>query len=277
MAGRSQVFEHLGAYAKHPPIATLCDLTERAWHAYHELAGGYQHQGQQSREYLIARLLYIAELTSTAVRLNTSWALTLPAMSLLRDRYEQTVRFSWLVRNPDPSEFHKYERSLFAKTNSLFRQASEFTQQAYEEVIGSRPPEWALETLTKEQRAYLDAWGQLDLKSMAEKRDAFPPLADTTLAKEKLLHWYPAIYAQFSSVAHYDRYSVELLGLHQSPSGGLVLSTSPHWPGILILQNCYFDLIQCFEAAQVCHKTKAAQRFELLLAEWLVASRAVTD
>ena len=23
MAGRSQVFEHLGAYAKHPPIATL--------------------------------------------------------------------------------------------------------------------------------------------------------------------------------------------------------------------------------------------------------------
>jgi hypothetical protein len=44
-------------------------------------------------------MLYIAEITSTAIRLNATWALTPAAMSLLRDRYEQTVRFSWLVRN----------------------------------------------------------------------------------------------------------------------------------------------------------------------------------
>jgi len=63
-------------------------------------------------------MLYIAEITSTAIRLNATWALTPAAMSLLRDRYEQTVRFSWLVRNPDKKEFEKYERTKVAKINS---------------------------------------------------------------------------------------------------------------------------------------------------------------
>jgi hypothetical protein len=43
----------------------------------------------------------------------------------------------------------------------------------------------------------------------------------------------------------------------------------PHWPGMLILKNTLFDIIQCFEAAQICHKREAAQTFERFLAEWL--------
>jgi hypothetical protein len=272
MAKRPQVFEHLGPYSKHAPVAACCELTERVWSTYHDLAGGYEHEGQKSREFLITRMLYIAEITSTAVRLDASWALTHAAMSLLRDRYEQTVRFSWLVRNPDQTEFHKYERAMFAKMNSLLRNINPETRKHYEELMGSLPA-WATETFSKEQRSYFDAWGTLDLRSMAAKRDAFPPIADTILAKESLGHWYESIYAQFSSVSHYDRYSIELLGLHKAPSGSLVLAAEPHWPSILTLQNTLFDIVQCFEAIQICYKHDAAKTFEALLAEWLAISK----
>src|SRR3984893_19481561 len=121
MAKRPEVLEHLGPYSQHGPIAAFCELYERVWRTYNELTAGYIHSNQYSREYLILRMLYIAEITSTAIRLNATWALTPAAMSLLRDRYEQTVRFSWLVRNPDNTEVEKYERTKVAKINSIAR------------------------------------------------------------------------------------------------------------------------------------------------------------
>ena len=42
--------------------------------------------------------------------------------------------------------------------------------------------------------------------------------------------WYESIYSQFSSVSHYDRYSIELLGIQPAPDGTLVLAAQPHWP-----------------------------------------------
>jgi hypothetical protein len=65
---------------------------------------------------------------------------------------------------------------------------------------------------------------------MAAKRDALPPFSDSVLAKESLLHWYESIYSQFSSVSHYDRYSIELLGIQPAPDGTLVLAAQAHWP-----------------------------------------------
>jgi hypothetical protein len=103
------VFEHLGPHARHPPVAACCRLTERVWLTYNDLAESNRLRDKHSLEFLILRMLYIAEITSSAIRLNASWGLTHAAMSLLRDRYEQTLRFSWLVRNPDPQAFEKYE------------------------------------------------------------------------------------------------------------------------------------------------------------------------
>jgi hypothetical protein len=78
---------------------------------------------------------------------------------------------------------------------------------------------------------------------------------------------------KFSSVAHYDRFSIELLGLQKVPDGNVMLATQPHWPTILLIQNALFDIIQCFEAAQICHKKDAAQIFEALLAQLLAVSK----
>jgi hypothetical protein len=274
MPNRPEVLDHLGPYVQHGPIATCCELSERVWRTYNELTAGYIHSNQYSREYLILRMLYIAEITSTAIRLNATWALTPAAMSLLRDRYEQTVRFSWLVRNPDKTEFEKYERTKVAKINSIVRNLEPDTIKHFEAILGPTPA-WATETPTKEDRTFLEAWNTLDLKSMALKRDAFPALADTVLAKKKLASSYEAIYRQFSSVSHYDRFSIELLGVQEFPDGKFVLGTRPHWHPLLVLQNAQFDIIQCFEAAHVCHKKDAAEIFNAYFTEWYWISKQV--
>jgi len=264
----------LGPYCTGTPLSACTELTERIWLTYNDLVGPYRHGSNESREFLIVRMLYIAEVTSTAVRLNASWALTHAAMSLLRDRYEQTIRFSWLVRNPDQSQFAKYERSMFAKINSIVRNMDSATRNKRVETAGPLPA-WATEPLTKGEKATLDEWGSLDLRSMVKKRDALPPIADTLLAKESLASSYEAIYSQFSSVAHYDRFSIELLGLQKSPSGGVMLGTMPYWATVILVKNALFDLIQCFEAAQICYKKDTAQIFEALLVEWIGVSNQI--
>ena len=73
MPNRPEVLDHLGPYVQHGPIAGCCELSERVWRTYNELTAGYIHSDQNSREYLILRMLYIAEITSTAIRLNATW------------------------------------------------------------------------------------------------------------------------------------------------------------------------------------------------------------
>jgi hypothetical protein len=269
-----QVFQHLGPHAQLPAVAECCRLTERVWLRYLELARDYGHTDKHNREFLIVRMLYIAEITSSAIRLNASWGLTHAAMSLLRDRYEQTLRFSWLVRNPDPLAFSKYDRTKFAKMGDLARSSSPETRVHFEKLLGPIPA-WATELLSKDERAFFEEWSKLDLRSMGKKRDEFPPLAEEPIAKEKLGHWYDGIYAQFSSVSHYDRYSLDLITINRTPTGKHYLGAQPYWPRMLILQNAHFDIIQCFEAAHVCHKQDAAPIFNALLAEWIAVAKQI--
>jgi hypothetical protein len=242
--------------------------------AYNDLAESNRLRDKHSREFLILRMLYIAEITSSAVRLNASWGLTHAAMSLLRDRYEQTLRFSWLVRNPDPQAFEKYDRTKFTKMGDLARSTRPETRAHFEQLLGPLPA-WATEAPTKEQRAFFEEWSKLDLRSMGMKRDEFPALADEPIAKEKLGPWYDGIYAQFSSVSHYDRYSIELLTINKASDGRLILGAQPNWPRMLILQNAHFDIIQCFEAAHICHKVDSAAMFNAFLVEWVAIAKEI--
>jgi hypothetical protein len=96
------------------------------------------------------------------------------------------------------------------------------------------------------------------------------------LATRSLSSSYETIYRQFSSVSHYDRYSIELLGVQEFPDGKLLLGTRPHWHPLLVLQNAQFDVIQCSEAAHVCHQKDAAEIFEKFLTEWYWISKSIT-
>jgi hypothetical protein len=220
---KSETLEYLGPLVNQLYVAELCDFTERVWEIFRTHATEYGAIKHGSRDYLIVRMMYIAEVTSNAIRLNATWELTPAAMSLLRDRYEQTVRFSWLVRNPDPQEYVKYERAMFGKINTLVRNVEPETVKHFEESMGPIAP-WAIEPLTKQERHYFNAWNDLDLRSMARKRDAFPPIADNLLAKEKLERSYNAVYGQLSSVSHYDRFSIEMVKPRSSVDGTVGLS-----------------------------------------------------
>ncbi len=136
MTNQSDTLTHLGPYVSQPYLADLCDFVERVWETYREHATDYGSISHGSLGYLIVRMMYIAEVTSNGIRFNATWGLTPAAMSLLRDRYEQAVRFSWLVRNPDDEEFLKYERAIFGKMNALVRNADPATVSRFEDTMG---------------------------------------------------------------------------------------------------------------------------------------------
>jgi len=133
---------------------------------------------------------------------------------------------------------------------------------------GYKLPLWTTEPLNKGDRQYFEGWNELDLKSMADKRDSFPPIAYNRLSMEKLGDWYNSVYRQFSSVSHYDRYSIEFIKPLPIESGNVVLGLEPHWPKLLILYTALLDIIQCYEVTAVCFERDTSIKFESLFSEW---------
>ncbi len=265
------MLDHLGPFTTKPPVQALLLLTQRIWEQFHSGAGGQSRSITNEREYFATRMMHISEVMSLSLRLNASWGLTHAAMSLLRDRYEQAVRFSWLARQPNDEEHKKYLLYFYAKARSLMRDPSR--RDDFQRTVGPLP-QWVIEPLTKEQQEQFRAWESLDLRSMATKRDSLQRLTELPIGHYELAPWYDSIYAQFSSVSHFDMYSLELIQLHEEEPGHFVMDTASYWPGLLILQNCVFDIVQCFEALQAYFAVDAAQHFNGLLAEWLgLASR----
>ncbi len=260
------VLRHLGPYTAHPPVQELLLLTQRTWEQFHSLTG--ELQSEDRRQILSARMMHISEVMSQAVRINASWALTHAAMSLLRDRYEQVVRFSWLARQPDGQEFEKYLLHFYSKARALLRTVPDETRKKFAKIMGPIPA-WATEDITKEQREKMRQWEALDLRTMATRRDALPLLTRLPIGEERLAHCYDTIYAQFSSVSHFDMYSIELLSLHRTPDGQLALATGSHWPAFLVLQNCLFDILQCFECALAYRQVNTTEKSNGLYLEWL--------
>ena len=258
----------LGPLVNQIYIAQLCDLDERAWEVFRTHAREHGPIEHGSQDYLIVRMMHIAEATSNAIRMNATWELTAPTMSLVRDRYEQTVRFSWLVRNPNQEEYRKYERFRIAKIRAVVRNTAPETVKRFTEEAGQALPLWVTADLTREERSYLEEWEKLDLCSMAAKRDSFPPITDNRLSKEKLEPWYNAVYRQFSSISHYDRFAVEMVKPLPIKDEKVVMGFQPHWPRLLILYTTFLDIVQCYEATTVCFQTDTSIKFESLFLEW---------
>jgi Family of unknown function (DUF5677) len=248
------------------PVQALLLLTQRTWEEFHSILGGHERIIKNERELLANRMMHISEVMSLGLRINASWGLSHAAMSLLRDRYEQAVRFSWLARQPDSEELKKYMLSFYLKARLLMR--GDAARRDYEQSVGTPPPQWVTEALTKEQNDELKKWNSLDLRTMAARRDSLPALTELLVGKETLEDHYDTIYAQFSSVAHFDMYSLELLRLQENGAGHAELGMDEYWPGLLILQNGQFDIIQCFEAANTYFNKDASLLFNGLLLEW---------
>jgi hypothetical protein len=121
-------------------------LTQRTWEDFHALVGGQTRIIDNERQLFATRMMHISEVMSLGIRLNASWGLTHAAMSLMRDRYEQTVRFSRLARKSGAEEIKKYMRYFYAKARLLMRETS--VRQDYEKRLGELP-QWVTEKLQK--------------------------------------------------------------------------------------------------------------------------------
>jgi Family of unknown function (DUF5677) len=266
MSAKFDTRQYLGPFVNQLYISALCEFDERIWEMYRTHADEHGAIGPTTPDYLIVRMMYIAESTSNAIRMDATWGLIPPAMSLVRDRYEQTVRFSWIVRNPDPEESQKYNRFMVAKIRKIVQHAAPETVKRLSP--SGQLPLWATEPLNKEDREYLEAWDKLDLRSMAEKRDSLPPIAENRLSSAKLEQWYNPVYRQLSSISHYDRLSAEMVKLLPIENGGFTLGVEAHWPKLLILYTALLDVIQCYEATAICFRQDTSSKFESLFGEW---------
>lgn len=264
---RPRVLSHMGDYVKHPPVEAFAEVSGVAFELFHTVMNDRTEKLESNRQFLITRLLYISEITSTAIRLNASWALTHAAMSLARDRYEQTVRFSWLARQSDDKEMDKFYASYHSAANKIFRGLEKATNMEINKLVDS-PPETTTRPLTPEEWKTFGAWGMLDLLTMAQRRDALPALGKSQMANQALAPFYSPIYRQFSSVTHADMYGVAMLTLHKSPNDEVVLAADPHWPAILLCFNSLFDIIQCFECAGGLYKKDCELEYRMLFDRW---------
>jgi hypothetical protein len=254
----ANVLDNLGPFAA-APLAAVYDVTERAWTQYRAMLP-IQQEEDPPAHFMSRRMMHISEVTSLAVRLNASWGLIHATMSLLRDRYEQAVRFSWLARQPDGTEAEKYRRYFHSKVRSILRTMPEQTRKRMEAQFGP-VPNWATDAISKEEQARLKEWENTDLRTMAQRRDSLPPLTSLAISDDKMADLYDAIYGQFSSVSHFDMLSLQFLKMQTALDGRRYLGTDAHWPGLLALQNCRLDIVQCFESLTKYYGVDAAQTF----------------
>lgn len=254
-----KAFEHLGGYTKNPAFAAFHDLSVRAFAMYHD--GIAEADMARPLVDLIRRMTYVAEATSSGLRLDASWALTHPAFSLCRDRYEQCVRFSWLARQSDDREWYRYIADYYLTRHRLknaFDQSGIALPVDLDDGLSEAP------AYVRERFAY---WRNTPVDQLARRRDGLAGITGSVVDRESLFGFYDSIYRQGSSVSHYDLYSVNMLGLHDGPEG-LVLAPDPGMPIVLALHCALFDIVQCAEALARAEAPAPAETLDTLIAEW---------
>jgi hypothetical protein len=257
MAYEVTAFEHFDEYRKSPAFSAFHELSVRAYAAFHEHVVDAEPKPETD---LIRRMMYVAEATSAALRLTASWAFTHPAFSLCRDRYEQCVRFSWLARQTDDREWHRYIADMYLRRNRLKKA---FANR------GIEVPELddGFEELPDEKKKSFRHWENLSLDQLADRRDKLPGITGTRVDGETLRTLYDSIYRQGSSVSHYDLYSIQMLGLHDGPEG-LVLAPDPAMPIVTVLHCALFDLIQCAEALARVERPASEELWNGAVDDW---------
>lgn len=259
-----KAFEHLGGYATNPAFSAFHDLSVRAFAFFHARIT----EADLSRPLtdLIRRMMYVAEASSSGLRLNASWALTHPAFSLCRDRYEQCVRFSWLVRQPDDREWYRYIADYYLARN---RMKHAFKQKGIDPLVDLDD---GLDQLPPHLRNRFSYWRNTPIDQMARRRDELEGITGSRIDREDLLSFYDSIYRQGSSVAHYDLYSINMLGLHNGPDE-LVLAPDPYLPIVLALHCALFDIVQCSEALAKTNALISTEPLDEMINEWWASVR----
>ncbi len=175
MTYRVEAFDHFGKYRENRAFASFHELSVRAYAIFHHHVGTAEARPFTD---LVRKMVYVAEATSVALRLNASWALTHPAFSLCRDRYEQCARFSWLARQTDDREWHRYIADKY------FREARLKKAFAARGVDIPELDTRAFDELPDEKKKSFRHWDNLKLDRLADGRDKLKGITGSKLDQE---------------------------------------------------------------------------------------------
>lgn len=263
MSKSMSALEHFGRYENNPAFSAFDAFSRGAFAAFHERIADTDLEPFTD---LIRRMMYVAEATSVGLRLTASWGLSHPSFSLCRDRYEQCVRFSWLVRQTEHREWFRYIADMYLRRNRLRNAfaASGIEMPQLDDGFDELPPK------AKESFKHWDHW---TLDHLARRRDELGGITGSKLDNETLLTLYDSIYRQGSSVSHYDLYSIQMLGIYEAPDGSAVLAPDPAMPVVTALHCALFDMLQCGEALARLGRPAPASYWDEQLVEFWAAVR----
>ncbi len=260
----TRALQQLGDYKKNPAFSEFHEISSRSWSLYHGETA--PRAVTDPLHHVVKRMMYVGEATSAALRLNASWALTHPAFSLCRDRFEQTVRFSWLARQKDEGGWLAYLNHYELAVSKL---KNAFAQRKIDPLVELASK---LDKCSKEEKAIYEEWSKKPLEQLARERELLPGFTKTKVDTQKIDVFYESIYRQGSSVSHFDAYSIKMLGLHRNGSQ-LILAPDPYFPIVLVLHNSLFDVIMCAEGATKFGCELSAKPWNDLVDRWWSATK----
>ncbi|MFB0534535.1 MAG: DUF5677 domain-containing protein [Anaerolineae bacterium] len=257
---RSTVREgpNFGPYASWESVAAFSALSEQAFAAFDETVEANWKKFTRPVHHLFIRMAYQAKSTSLAVRLNTSWALLLPAFALTRVRLEQTIVSSYLMHEDESIGLEAFVRFLpigeykglqaAMEDQALAKELARIVDLQESQATAAGAQDWFTPGFSLENDRFERSWTKLNLRSMAKRRDSLVRGKGFAFG-ENLERSYVSIYKTASSVIHADCSSLAhgYLNLYSSPSGQLVLMPVPTWAIISTSCTACYDIIQCYE------------------------------
>lgn len=249
---------NLGTWSQIPGVKGFLEVSENAFQVFDAVVEQNWSMLHRPVHHLFLRTMYIAKSTSYAIRLNSSWALVLPALALLRTRLEQTIVCSFLIHEEPEVGLERFVKHIPIGEFLHARRASQD-----ESLAGYLPSDFNLEGL--EQRAKsaqqelepgfsieegrLDRkWTHYSLNAMAHRRDKLVN-PDEWLTSESLEREYISFYKTASSIVHADASAVSFrfLRMMAAPDSTPVLTAKPDWALLTTAAAAHYDIIQCYE------------------------------
>lgn len=271
---------NFGPYRKLDSVASFDNVSEEALAWFDERVHAEQRRISRPIYHLFLRMAYQAKTTSLSARLANSWAMSLPALALLRVRLEQLIVCSFLIHEDEEKGLKpfvsyisvtEYKGLKSALSNSKI--AGSLTKMDLEKFKAEAIE--AHEDVTPgfflEGDNFQRSWTKLDLRSMARRRDTLVAArnksADNSLEQE-----YVSIYKTACSVVHADASSLSFryLDIFHGAGSQSVLMAHPDWALIVAASMALYDLLQYHEILEYLGISDNTG-FRELMERWIVA------
>lgn len=275
---------NFGPYNQQDEVQAFYKISKKAFAIFDNAIALNWESLSRPLHHLFIRMSYQAKSTSMAIGLINSWALNLQAIALLRTRLEQIIVCSYLIYEDEDKGLRRFVIYVPIQDQKNIAAAME-SSDLRKELQGIIDPSLSMANAEEAQEAlspgisldngkFQRKWTDLDLRSMAKRRDNLAANKKGAFNGHSLEREYLSIYKVSSSVVHADcaSLSYRFLDLIPSPSGKKVLMALPAWAPIVAAATAHYDLLQCYEI-QSWLKTDFLDEYESLLNDWKEATK----